>query len=566
MTDFTSTSSISMSIFTGLISNPAVTFTLQSDTVTDYTSSVTVSGVTYSSSAQYISDYCIQTNNQNYSLLESTSKTLTQNLTCSFSGSTSITYSIINYISSAPSWITINPISGLLIITSPSVASDTTYSFYISSSISGVSSPVQMLMSVTVLNWAVDFWTTWSSSATVCAIWNTGYNLSTTGICSIQSNSTSASTHSSSGSTQEVSRSAKIQAIIIFSTISLSAIIISISGFANTSSLSSLWSMFNQIQILFLLLLNRANLPEDAKTVIAGFKFFSNPSLSIPFQEIPFYQWAFRKFDSSWSNPDFETFGLKSDSSVPNTGSFFILFVVLIILHIFVKLLKKLIECWCTWNIWGCPRKVSEWIIDKCLAIMTYGYYIRFVMQMNQFLLVASIYEIYNLKLSNVFNFISFIFALLVLLFCLCYTWVVLYLSLSSYKMTEEGRNKIGEFFMGIKMEKKYKFFVTVLILRRTFFIVLIIYLMSISSRFLVVILSSIQLAYLLYVIFIRPYIQVKGNMIEIINEIYFLLLLSYLLFWNRESEWTPLLTSIYCYLITSNSIVNFIIIMSKYY
>ena len=312
-----------MSIFTGSISNLAVTFTPQTDTVTNYTSSVTVSDVTYNSEVQYIPDYYLQTINQNYSLLESTLKTLKPNLTCSFSGSTSITYSIINYINPAPSWITIDSTSGLLNIASPSVDSDTTYSFYISSLVSGVVSPVRIIMSVTVLNWAVDFCTNWSSSATICSICNTGYNLSIAGTCSIQSNSTSASTNSNSGSAQVSSRSANTHAIIILSTISLSAIIVSISGFASTNSLSSLWSIFNQIQILCLLLLSRADVPNDVKTVIAGFKLFSNPSISIPFQEMPFYQSAFWEFNSSWSNPDFETFGLKSNSSVMNTGSFF---------------------------------------------------------------------------------------------------------------------------------------------------------------------------------------------------------------------------------------------------
>ena len=420
-------------------------------------------------------------------------------------------------------------------------------------------------MSVTVLNWAVDFCTTWSSSATVWAIWNTGYNLSITGTCNIQANSTSASTNSTSGSVQEASVSAKTQSTITVSITSLSATIISISGFANTSSLSSLWSMFNQIQILYLLLLSRADLPEDVKAVIAGSKVFSNPSLSIPFQKMPFYHTVFQKFDWGWSNSDFETFGLSSDSSVSNTGSFFIFFLVLLVLHILIILIKKLFEFWCTWNIWRCPRATFRWIVDKCLAIMTYGYYIRFVMQMNQFLLVASFYEIYNFDLSNIFNIMSFIFALLVLLFCMCYTWVVWYLSLSSYKMTNEGRNKIGEFFMGIKIEKKYKFFASVLIMRRTFFIVLLICLMSISSRFLVVILSFIQLAYLLYVIFMRPYIEVKGNIVEIINEIYFLFLLSHLSVWNGQNEWTSSRTSIYWFGITSNSFVILIIVLGKF-
>ena len=47
MTDFTTTTSISMSIYTDTVTNPTVTLTSQSDTVTDYTSSVTVQDVAY---------------------------------------------------------------------------------------------------------------------------------------------------------------------------------------------------------------------------------------------------------------------------------------------------------------------------------------------------------------------------------------------------------------------------------------------------------------------------------------------------------------------------------------
>ena len=131
---------------------------------------------------------------------------------------------------------------------------------------------------------------------------------------------------------------------------------------------------------------------------------------------------------------------------------------------------------------------------------MTYGYYIRFILQMSQFLLVASLYEIYSFNLTKLFNILSFCFAIMVLIFCLCFTGVVLFLSLSSYETSDEKHNKIGEFFIGIKMEKKYKFFSTSLILRRTLFVILLINLMSIPSRILIIILGS----YFLKIIYIE--------------------------------------------------------------
>ena len=200
-------------------------------------------------------------------------------------------------------------------------------------------------------------------------------------------------------------------------------------------------------------------------------------------------------FDSNWSNPDFKEFGLNANSSVLNTSSFFISFILLIILHFLIISLKIFVDKWCSWGFWWCLMTLVKWVLDKCLIIMTYGYYIRFTMEMNQFLLVASIYEIYSLSLSTLFNIISFCCAFLVLFFCLLFTYIVLYLSFSSYEISDDKQNKMGEFFLGIKMDKKYKFFASALILRRTLFVILLITLMSISSKLLILIFGSNSLS-----------------------------------------------------------------------
>ena len=133
---------------------------------------------------------------------------------------------------------------------------------------------------------------------------------------------------------------------------------------------------------------------------------------------------------------------------------------------------------------------------------MTYGYYIRFILQMYQFLLVASIYEIYNFNLLSIFNVLSFCFAFLMLILCLSFVGVILCLSLSSYETSDENHNKIGEFFIGVKMEKKkYKLFVFALILRKSLFAILLVSLTSISSKILILILGSNNFKMLLLII-----------------------------------------------------------------
>ena len=78
---------------------------------------------------------------------------VTPDLTCSTTGITAITYIISDYFSNViPSWVSLNPSTGLLTITAPNVIADTTYPFYVDSTYSGAVSLVQKLIQVTVLN------------------------------------------------------------------------------------------------------------------------------------------------------------------------------------------------------------------------------------------------------------------------------------------------------------------------------------------------------------------------------------------------------------------------------
>ena len=532
-------------------------------TITASSNTYTNQPVTYIQSSYFASDIQGVDNSQSTLLaLEGFIGQVVPLLLCSSSGSSTISFSIGNYNGqTAPIWILINSSTGILSITAPSVNVDTEYYFYINSLVSGFTSPIQQLFRLTILNWIAQNCLTCSNQGVlIWAIWNSGFILNS-GACVMSQTSTN-KTISNENTPSQTAEALATTTLVISST--TAGVVIAFS-MINTSSLSSLWSMINQNQIFFLLLLTRAFIPQDVKSVIIGTKFFSNPISLIPFQKFEIYQSILNQFDFELSNPIFDPIGLNSDSSIYNTFSFFLLLILFAFIHSLILIFKKLfLRC----------NDVQKWkrlvdfirnLTNKIFMIMTFGYYIRYVLQMNQYLLITSVYEIYNCNISQPIKIISFITACAILILLLALVVLSLSLALSSYKTYESEHNKIGEFFRGVKMQKKDKFYASLIIIRRSIFVLILIIFMETSSKTLIILLSFIQMLYVGYVSIIRPYILAKNNVIEIINEIYFLFLLSMLIYLNAQDKWNSTTTSIYTWLISSNSMAIMLIVLSKF-
>ena len=138
----------------------------------------------------------------------------------------------------APSWVVIDSTSGVLNITAPDVTSDIEYDFYINAAISGVSSPVQKLIKLTILNWSVSNWQKClSTSTTTCDVCNSGYAISNGEWVTIQQ--TKASETAQALSTTITSISIATAGCVVLASI------------LNTSSVANLWLTMNQLQISF---------------------------------------------------------------------------------------------------------------------------------------------------------------------------------------------------------------------------------------------------------------------------------------------------------------------------
>ena len=175
----------------------------------------------YTLTRNYLTDVYYLTDSQSLSVIEKTSTQVLPDFSCSLSSSTSIVFSLGSYNNvNAPSWITVDANTGLLTINSPEVDQDTNYSFYVNAVITGVSQQIQKLIKLTVEDWS-----TWGSKAAMKLT------------ISIQS---------------------IVWVIIIVSVIT---------SMLNVASISSLWSIINQVQLFFLLLITRAYFPDDVKLV-----------------------------------------------------------------------------------------------------------------------------------------------------------------------------------------------------------------------------------------------------------------------------------------------------------
>ena len=180
------------------------------------------------------SDVYLQIVTQAFSVSESTISTQTPNLPCSFSGSTPIVYSLSSYGGAViPLFVSIDSTAGVLSIEAPSVSNSVDYSFYIVSTVSGLSSPVNNIIKLTVKKCTASNCHTCSvSDSFICENCNSGYRLKS-GSCSLPESDTAKS-------------------LSMANQIIVGSIVLLTFGFSftNLSSMASLWSAINHMQIL----------------------------------------------------------------------------------------------------------------------------------------------------------------------------------------------------------------------------------------------------------------------------------------------------------------------------
>ena len=104
-----------------------------------------------------------------------------------------------------------------------------------------------------------------------------------------------------------------------------------------------IWLIINLFQMLMLLILTGAFIPETVRRYLSGLNFVFLNFDFIPFHRIPFisdfYQWM--KFEQK--NDNLRDIGIDFGSSITNNISFVILTLMLIVTHIPIALLSQIV-------------------------------------------------------------------------------------------------------------------------------------------------------------------------------------------------------------------------------
>ena len=74
-----------------------------------------------------------------------------------------------------------------------------------------------------------------------------------------------------------------------------------------------------------------------------------------------------------------------------------------------------------------------------------------------------------------------------------------------------------------------------------------------------------VQVPYLAYIIIVRPMERKKNNMVEILNEMFLTVIISFLSYFNIESKWDSQLTKLFMYIVLGNTVIISLLVTSKF-
>ena len=315
--------------------------------------------------------------------------------------------------------------------------------------------------------------------------------------------------------------------------------------------------------MLMLLLLTNIFIPLEVTNWIIG------PKVAlIPFDYIPFKSFSLSSkineiFGFDQINTNIVEIGLESGSSFVNNFSLLCFLIWIIALHFMLNIIVWWFKRWNSSRIISKIIKAPNFIVKKLLIILTFHYYIRTFLESSLTLQVSSISEIYYFSTGSRAKRSSLVCAVLVLILLISFLFVSFFLSIT-IKIEEGISNVLEELFRGLKNHWRFRFYTPIVITRRFIFILLLIIYAPVSPFYASWILWIVQLIYTILISIMRPFESRKDNLIEIINELFFLVFLCWIWASYSKTNWTLTQSNTFIFLILSNNFILLIIVLSK--
>ena len=212
---------------------------------------------------------------------------------------------------------------------------------------------------------------------------------------------------------------------------------------------------------------------------------------------IRFYDWIFSNVKFDLTRPSLNEVVLDSDGSIYNLYPVMTCILVLGLLHLVMYFVGKQIMKINTDGKCASLIKIVKWILSKLYRIMTFGFYIRNAFLMCEFVMICSIYEIFQNNGYGTYHVVSLIFAYIMMLLYAAFTIWVFLLWVSSYNENNKINRKFIEFFWGIKESKITQLYMVAFIIRRAVYTIFFVGLTWLSSKVVFGIITAFQFFFL---------------------------------------------------------------------
>ena len=317
----------------------------------------------------------------------------------------------------------------------------------------------------------------------------------------------------------------------------------------SSSSPQSSLTMLNAVQLILLLPLIGAYLSPNVLDFIRGMKacllnFDFMPANPIHIGNVD------NLVDFDQQNPYLYLIGLESGSSVINIASVSGISLTMPLIHVISATLYCIIKKKFS------EKKCTHLFIRKVFRGLTFGAYIRFLYQVYIFLVLASVSEIYMYSGSSVNRRRSIGVAYFVAVFCVAFICTSVWQFFKS--LNDNNLNKMYyfiEFFSGIKGTRKARIYALMFLLRRTVLCCIVLLLHDVMS---LTVLNStfvlFQVCYLWFSVFFKPFSEIKDNILEMMNEVFYTLLWSSLIYFQTQDKWSQVFENIYIGLMMLNN------------
>ncbi|CAI2381428.1 unnamed protein product [Moneuplotes crassus] len=312
-----------------------------------------------------------------------------------------------------------------------------------------------------------------------------------------------------------------------------SVVLASASSVLSLSSVNSIFSIMNSLQLAILLPLVPGYFSPQVLDFLSGMGFTMLSFDFIKFKDLPFAQDLTDWVSYPQSDQYLNNLGMRSGSSVVNYLSLMAIILLIVVLHFGVYLL-----CVCIQN---SKHTRCKKFMNNLFKFFTFNIYIRVFIQAFMFTTLSIFSELYNLNLSTTVTKVSFG---LCAIFCLC-TSVLFLLSFYMYcksfpKIDEEKYWPCVEYFNGVKSTNFSKLYTSLFMILRLLLCGLLVFGETISPSTKATYFYLLNIGFCLYLIIVRPLENPQDNIIEIINQIIFCCLAVPLSWLNTEEAWTP--------------------------